>query len=77
MSSKAAAGWYETLVERPKVFMDQVRTEMKKVTWPSKEDVKTYTTVVIVSTITVCILMGLWDQVLQGLMKIFIRLSAG
>lgn len=62
------------ILERTRVFFSQVRTEMEKVTWPSRDDVKTYTIVVIVSTIIVSILLGGWDWLLNKIMETVLRL---
>lgn len=65
MASKAAVGFFQ----RIKIFIGQVRTEMEKVTWPTKEDIKTYTIVVLISATIVCILIGLWDVALTRVLR--------
>ena len=72
MSSKAAVGGFEKI----KIFSSQVRTEMAKVSWPSKDDLRTYTIVVIVATIIICILMGAWDKMLSKLLELMFRVIA-
>ncbi len=37
--------------------------EMKKVTWPTKKEVKNYTILVIGISIAVALFLGLWDLV--------------
>lgn len=65
MASKAAVG----LLARIRIYFSQVRTEMEKVTWPTKEDIKTYTIVVLISALVVCILIGLWDVALTRVLS--------
>ncbi len=56
-------------------FFQGVRSEMAKVSWPSKEDLKTYTIVVLVSAIILSIVMGLWDVALAYLLQQFLLLG--
>ncbi len=50
------------------VFYREVRTEMSKVVWPTQEQVKTYTIVVIVSTALLATAIGIWDLGLTRIM---------
>lgn len=52
------------LFDKTKNFFGEVRTEMDKVSWPSREQVWTYTQVVLGSTAAISLLMGGWDMVL-------------
>jgi preprotein translocase subunit SecE len=61
---------------RLSVFFRGVRTEMGKVAWPSKEDLKTYTIVVFVSTVLLSVLMGVWDLLLAYLLQQFLLIGA-
>jgi preprotein translocase subunit SecE len=57
-------------------FYNGVMSEMRKVTWPTKENLKTYTIVVLVSAIIFSIIMGLWDVLLAYLLQQFLLLGA-
>lgn len=57
------------LFARTKIFLGEVRTEMSKVVWPTKEQTKVYTIVVIVSTALMSTGIGLWDVVLAQVMR--------
>ena len=59
------------------LFLVQVRSEMRKVSWPSREQLKTYTIVVLVSSVLLCVLLGLFDSVLGFALKMFIQLTVG
>lgn len=54
-------------------FFRESRAELKKVVWPTKEDVLSSIKVVIVSTLVVAIVLGLLDfgftEVFRALMK--------
>ena len=56
-----------------KVFLEQVNIELKKVTWPSREELKGSTIVVIVSTILLAIFIGIADYAISKLVNILIR----
>lgn len=60
---------------KAKVFFSQVRTEMTKVTWPSKEDLQNYTIVVITATIVVGVLMAAWDQLINQALSVVFQLG--
>ena len=44
-------GWFPRKLGQLKTFFSEVRTELKKVTWPSKKEVYATTVVVIVTTL--------------------------
>jgi len=53
-------------------FIGQVRTEMKKVAWPSRDEIISSTIVVIVSTLILGVFIGLCDLVLSRFIHILI-----
>ncbi|MCC6547675.1 preprotein translocase subunit SecE [Candidatus Sumerlaeota bacterium] len=60
------------MFEKTKIFYGEVRTEMSKVVWPTTEQVKTWTMVVIVSTALFAASIGVWDFILTwAVSKIF------
>jgi len=46
-------------------FLKEARAELKKVNWPSKDEVLTSTKVVIISIIIVAIVIALMDYVIK------------
>lgn len=48
-------------------YFKDCRTELRKVVWPSKENVASSTKVVVISTILVAVFLGLVDFVLLKL----------
>ncbi|HHW58222.1 MAG TPA: preprotein translocase subunit SecE [Clostridia bacterium] len=54
-------------------FFKDVRAEMKKVTWPSKETMITYTEIVLVVMIIFTLFIFLIDSVFMELVKLIIK----
>jgi preprotein translocase subunit SecE len=49
--------------ERVNQFSSEVVAELRKVTWPGKEETKHQTVVVIITTLVIALLLGLFDAV--------------
>lgn len=49
------------MVASLKTFIDDVQKEMKKVTWPTKEQLREATTVTIVICVLISLLLGVLD----------------
>ena len=49
------------------VFLGEVQGEIKKVTWPDRQQLKNATGVIILFVIAVAIIIGLMDIILQGI----------
>ena len=60
-----AGGAFVILLKHPKVnsFMDEVVTELKKVTWPGRPDVVRSTTVVIICIMIASVILASFDVV--------------
>jgi len=63
------------VVERTRTFLHEVVVETKKITWPSKEDLRESTTVVIISVILLAIILGVVDWLISMGMKQILKLS--
>jgi len=50
-------------------FFDEIKGEMKKVTWPTRDELKESTKLVIIATFVVTIFVGVVDQVLTLLVR--------
>ncbi|MFH1411539.1 MAG: preprotein translocase subunit SecE [Candidatus Omnitrophota bacterium] len=55
------------------VFFSQVKSEMKKVSWPSKNELIGSTVVVLVSTLMLALYIGVCDLVLSRFVNFLIR----
>ena len=53
-------------------FISQVRTEMKKVSWPTKQELISSTIVVLVSTIILAVYIGICDLFLSRIINFLI-----
>jgi len=60
-------------LERLKNYLAETRVEMKKVTWPSKKELKEATRVVIIASILLTAFIGAIDQVLSLVVKLVFR----
>lgn len=54
-------------------FFNQVKTEMKKVSWPSKSELISSTIVVLVSTLMLALYIGVCDLALSRIINVLIR----
>ena len=52
------------MFEKIAKFFSEIKGEMKKVTWPTREELKESTKLVIIATFVVTIFIGFIDQVL-------------
>ncbi len=55
-----------------KVFLDEVMSEMRKTTWPTRQELTGSTMVVIVSVLMVGFLIAIYDKILVELLKLII-----
>jgi preprotein translocase subunit SecE len=56
--------------ERIVTFFSETRTELRKVTWPSRDELKQSTRVVIMATFLVTVFIGIVDQILSRIIKL-------
>ena len=56
--------------ERIVTFFNETKTELKKVTWPSRDELKQSTRVVIIATFLVTVFIGIVDQILSRIIKL-------
>ena len=65
MSSEALTAPERSLPARFIAFLRDVRTEIGKVTWPSREEIRKATIVIVIFVTTLGLLIGLMDSILQ------------
>ena len=61
------------MFEKFKNYLTETRIELKKVTWPTKEELKEATRVVVVASILLTIFIGIIDQILSNIIKLVFR----
>ncbi|MDN5331855.1 MAG: preprotein translocase subunit SecE [Tepidanaerobacteraceae bacterium] len=67
----AAGG--EGFLKRSSKFIKEVRSELKKVTWPTKDELVSSTIVVIVSVALVSGFIWIVDSILLNVLKLILR----
>jgi len=54
-------------------YFKEVRSELKKVTWPNRKELTQYTTVVFVSVFIVAFVIWIVDSALTGLLNLILK----
>lgn len=62
--------WYE----KARTFLKEVKVEVKKVTWPSRDELTTYTVVVIIVVFVLSIYIGAADLLFGKFLEMFLRI---
>ena len=57
------------MFEKIRKFLSEIVAEMKKVTWPTREELKESTKLVIIATFVVTLFVGLIDQLLSLIIR--------
>ena len=60
------------MFERLTTFLKETRIELKKVTWPSREDTLRYTITVVIVSLGVAVFLGGLDYLFQWVLNTFI-----
>ena len=55
------------MFKKIRVFLEQVRAELKRVSWPKKEELTRSTSVVIVMILITAVIIGLLDRIFNFL----------
>ena len=61
------------MIKRITKFVNEVKVELKKVSWSSKEEMVGSTVVVLVSVAIMAVYIGIWDLILSKIINILIR----
>lgn len=48
------------------VYFKETRAELRKVTWPTREETRTLTTIIVIVTVAMAIFLGLLDYLFQS-----------
>ena len=57
----------------PAKFIEEVRNELKKVSWPTKKELTSYTCVVGIAVVIVCALIWVCDTIFARLFHVLLR----
>jgi preprotein translocase subunit SecE len=61
------------LIQALKTFLSEVKAELKKCTWPTRQELLGSTMVVVISVLILGAFVGLSDTVLMGLLRAVLR----
>jgi preprotein translocase subunit SecE len=61
------------ILKRTQKFTEDVQVEMRRVTWPDREQLRNATAVVLVFVIILAAVIGLMDTVFSGVVRFIIR----
>jgi len=61
------------MIERLKAYLQETRVEIKKVTWPTRQELKDATRVVIVASFLLTIFIGAVDLILNRIVKLIFQ----
>lgn len=63
--------------QRSAVFVEQVRAEVRKVTWPTRDDLRKSTVVITILVIIIGIVIGLMDWIFSKILIDFLGRAIG
>jgi preprotein translocase subunit SecE len=69
------AGQKPNVIVRARQFLQEVKTEMNKVAWPSKDDVKSHTSVVLFLLFVLAGVIYVYDIVFLQVVKLLLLLG--
>jgi len=61
------------MFEKLKNYLGETRIELKKVTWPTKDELKESTRVVVIASFLLTVFIGVIDQILSSIIKLVFR----
>jgi preprotein translocase subunit SecE len=64
-------------IETAKQFLREVKTELKKVTWPSRKDTLSGTAIVLVAVFIIAFFLGIVDSGLSSLIRELLKTAGG
>lgn len=67
--------YFANHVARIQVFYQEVKVEMIKVTWPTQDDLRSSTTVVMMLLVIMAVLVGVFDIIFQKVVMKLLELS--
>jgi len=62
-------------IDKSRTFLNEVRAEMKKITWPALPELRESTTVVIVSVLLITMFIAVVDVVINNILNLLIRVG--
>jgi len=64
-----------SLYEKVRTFLEEVRSEMSKVAWPSKDEIKSSTSVVLMLLVLLAVIIGGMDFLFRTVVVTLLKLA--
>ena len=61
------------IIKKTQKFTEDVQVEMRRVTWPDREQLRNATAVVLVFVLVLAAIIGLMDTVFAGIVRFIVR----
>ena len=61
------------MIKKTKLFYNEVQSEMKKVSWPTREELTESTVIVMISVAVLAVFIGVVDFVLSRMIPVVLR----
>jgi preprotein translocase subunit SecE len=65
------------ILRKTQKFAEEVQVEMRRVTWPDREQLRNATTVILVFVLVIALIIGLMDTVFAWLIRTIIQIFSG
>ena len=62
-----------TFIDKAKEFLNEVKVEVKKVTWPSRQEAVGGTAVVLITVFLIAVFLGIVDSLLSKIVQLLIK----
>jgi preprotein translocase subunit SecE len=62
----------KAMAQSARVFMAEVAAEMKKTSWPSRDELLSSTVLIIVSSLILSVVVGVSDKILSGILRLLL-----
>ena len=57
------------MIEKARKFLTETKAELRKVTWPTRDELTESTKIVIIATFVVTLFIGIIDQILTQIIR--------
>ena len=65
------------IVKKTQKFTEELQVEMRRVTWPDREQLRNATAVILVFVLILAAIIGLMDTVFSGVVRLIVRTFGG
>jgi preprotein translocase subunit SecE len=65
------------ILKKTQKFTEDVQVEMRRVTWPDREQLRNATAVILVFVLIMAVVIGVMDTVFSGVVRFIVRTFGG